>query len=785
MKRIIALLLSLVMLLSLAACGGKDKTPASSESGTTAGASTGYQPGQAGHYTYAYWGSNPSTWSPTDWETTGETAILSRLVTPLYSYFINADGTGYDTIPDAAAELPIDVTTTYAGNETYGVPADATEGWAYEIRLNEKMVWEDGTPLTADDYIYSLSQYLNPDMMNLRSSLFTEGNAALANAKSYYNSKQTGFAYRNANENGYVFADFTKAEDGYYYTADGNAVYLDWNNTNDYYLGGWSVREYVYDGDGYIPTTAYALDEFVNEDGYVPLNDEALGYVAPTMEGWGSDVSCILSVYVELTGNDTTFEDVGVVKNGDYSFTVILNKYVSQARIADTLASCLYCVKEDLYEANKSNAGGLIKSSYGTSADKFMSYGPYKMESHQPDKETIMVKNENWYGYSDSRWDNYYQTTDIVVQYITNTATAKQLFLQGELSTYGVGADDIAAYASSDYIRYQPGDYTYSFFLNTDEASLKDRDGNGVNHSILSILDFRKALSLCVDRAEFAQTLAGYTPTYTLLNTYYSYDDVTYRYTEAGESVLKDLYNTDDPDSVTGQDIEQACALFQSAYEQAVEKGLMKEGDSVQIDYWIPTSGDTTDQNQINYMNSYLAEATIGTSLEGKVQIVSTIGEDITTNMRKGLCDMMFNSWGGAATDPYWMMLCYCVEDYNFTYGFDVYNTQWTINVNGEDVTMSPNDWYEALHDTTYAGADKDTRDAILAAMELNLLEYYGVIPMLSQGYATLYQQRVSLGSDTWVNNVIGYGSMYEWTYSMDDAEWAAYCAENNHQLQY
>lgn len=800
MKKLLAMLLALAMLFSLAACSNTQDDPGKTDPGTTNTDTpnntdpgteyTGWTAGQAGHYTYTYWGSTPSTWSPTDWEQSGESNLLGRISTPLYSFRLNADKTDYVRIPDAAAELPIDVTAQYAGNEKYGVPENATSGRVYEVKLNEKLCWEDGTPVTADDYIYTISQFLNPEMLNFRASLFYEGNTALANARLYYNSLKTGMDYHSINDEWNApelqWDALVKGDDGCYYTADGRPVYVDWNIPTEYFYEE-SVRDWVGEGDGWITTDAYALDAYVNDDGYVPLTDEAYNYIQPLFDSWGDGYTMVwvCSYGTPVEPNGYTMDDVGVIKNDDYSLTFFLTKHVDADVFADTLSGNLYCVKKDIYEANKKEVGGLIKSSYGTSIDTCMSYGPYKMESFQPDKQTVLVKNENWYGYeAGSIWDGYYQTTDIVIQYLENDATARMLFLQGALSSYTVGADDMVTYAGSDYIKYSLSDYTWMFDLNSDVDSLKQRDGNGINHSILSVLEFRKAFSLCIDRTEFATTTAGYTPTYTLLNSYYTYNDIVYRNTEAGESVLKRLYNVDDVSKVTGQNIEEARTLFQQAYDTAVAEGLMSATDKVQIDYW-DTADDSTTQNRINYLNSYLAEATKGTDLEGKVSVVLKIGQDLYSNMSNGLCDMIGNSWGGAYQNPYWMMLCYCDESYNVAYGFDVYNTKWTFNVNGEDVTYSANDWYIELFEGEYSGADKDTRDAILADMEYELLSYYGNIPMLSQGSATLYQMRLKHGSDTWVNNVISYGGFSEYTYTMDDAQWEAYCASNNYQLQY
>ena len=81
--------------------------------------------------TYTYHGtySSVSTWSPTDWEISSEYDMLGYAATAFYGFWMNETQDGYDIVCELAAELPVDVTAAYAGNETYGVPADATQGY--------------------------------------------------------------------------------------------------------------------------------------------------------------------------------------------------------------------------------------------------------------------------------------------------------------------------------------------------------------------------------------------------------------------------------------------------------------------------------------------------------------------------------------------------------------------------------------------------------------------------------------------------------------------------------
>ena len=138
-----------------------------------------------------------------------------------------------------------DVTKDHTDDLTkYGVTlpegtaaADVKEGYVFEIKLNKDAKWENGEPINADtyvysmkmlldpkyknyratdyfdgslcianaknDYIYSMQQLLNPDMKNYRANLYIAGESALAGASEYYYSKDDGF-YKAAATLGYA-----------------------------------------------------------------------------------------------------------------------------------------------------------------------------------------------------------------------------------------------------------------------------------------------------------------------------------------------------------------------------------------------------------------------------------------------------------------------------------------------------------------------------------------------------------------------------------------------------
>lgn len=657
-KKMLALLLAASMMLSLAACGSKEKEESKDDA----------------TYTFKGTTASISTWNPTDWLFSSENELIAYTTSPLYSFNMNKDKDGYVIEPEVATKEPEDVTAEYAGNETYGVPADAKEGYAYKVTIREDFTWDDGTPITVDDYVYTVSQFLNPEMQNYRASSFYSGAGALANAVEY----------------------------------------------------------------------------FEGEEG-------------------------------------VTFEQVGIIKNDDHTMTFVYANPVSLFNFYYNHGS-MYLLNEKKYEANKSEADGLTKSSYNTSVETAASCGPYIVTAYQEDKEVKLAKNEKWYGWTDGKHEGQYQTTNIELQQIDEHTTQLNLFLQGNLDTVTLAVDDMATYGTSDYVYYQPDSYTYNYTINSDFDTLKSLEQEGQNHTILSYKDFRKGISLCMDRSDYtASTTAGSVPAFGLLNDIYMSDPeamTVYRESDQAQQVLKEAYGVENLDDLTGYDKEQAAQLFVSAYEQCLADGNITETDNILIEYH--TFGSTAaDQKGVDYLQKAINAAIAGTVLEGRVEVKLVEDPDLYSNMANGQVDLALTSWGGSTLDPYSLMECYLDPNYKGEYGYDPMTDEATINVNGEEITMTTNEWLVELLYGSYATADVDTRVTILAGLEKAVLLQYDAIPLYALTSCILYSQRVVLGSSEYVNSVIGFGGIQYMTYTMNDAEWAAYCAENNNQLSY
>ena len=626
-------------------------------------------------YTYNISSSTaPQTWSPTDWQMSNEGSILDYTTMGLYDFAMNKEKNGYDVVPEMASDFPVDVTVDYAGNKTYGVPAAAEKGYAWKISLNKKACWEDGTSINADTYIYSMQQFLNPEMKNYRASSWYDGKSALANAKKYY---------------------------------EGTAG-VEWKN-------------------------------------------------------------------------------VGLVKNDDYTITLILAQPTTLFYAEYDLAGN-WILKKDLYEAGKKKTGDIVKSSYGTSKESYASFGPYKIEEYQADKEMILSKNDKWYGWSDGKHTGQYMTTGIYVQYIDKPSTDLSLFLQGKLDLVGLSTTDLEKYGNSDYIMYSPQSYTYKFSLNSDFKTLKAEETPGINHTILSYRDFRHAISLSLDRSTFVTTcFAGSDPGYGLLNYLYVADAATdelYRNTNQAKEALCRFYGTKTVEDITGYDKAEAARYFRKAYDACLKSGNIKSGDKVEIDYH---SYNAEDNNMriVNFLQDAVNAATVGTSLAGRIVVKQVTDENYYDNMIKGSVDCAITAWGGAAFDPYSVLWCYSDPTAKLEYGFAPKTEKLTIRLGGKDIVKTYYDWYKALCTGEYVTADSDTRNTILAANEEGLLDTYTMIPLVYQNSSSLYSQRFIPGSVEYVDSLVEHGGIRFATYTMDDASWAAYCEKNNNQLSY
>lgn len=862
-KKILALLLALVMAVAVfAGC----QTPAEPSEATAAPAASGDPSGEATDApeadTYTYQDSvsvMATNWNPHTYQTTDDAYPVDTadIRIGLYELIFNdelhpVEGkepfTGYVVLPEMAASLPVDVTEQVkAEHPEFGIPEDMTSGYAYTIDLNPDACWEDGTPINADTYVYSMQKLLDPKLLNYRAVDYYAQNFSIAGAEEYANGGRT-VDLDNYAMSGYTLEDLTLGEDGQYVSPEGSPMFVGVNFDLSWTAqSGGTLQELVEaNGDQYFNMERWEeLVALADENGLAPLTEDSYAMLVSVIstDAWMEDESNAPCYFVERkTYPEVDFSTVGLYKSGDYQITLVLDKALAGFNLYYSLTSN-WIVKEDLYESCLTSSTGadgveVWSSTYNTSVETTSSYGPYKLVEFQTDKFMRYEKNENWYGWTDGKHEYVdpndgqtypmYQTTAIECEVVEEAATRKLMFLRGELMGYGLGSEDFDTYRSSEYCYATPAETIFFLILNGYLEAIQSReaaadfDKTQYDLETMTVLEFRKAVALTYDKDLFAATVSpARSGAYGIIGNAYVWDVDTgalYRDTDQAKQALCNAYSVDVSEyasldeaaaSITGYDPEQAKVFYGEAFTKALEAGYITDEDgdgisdqTVRIEYCISVDNDFMTQT-IDYLNEKMAEVTAGTPFEGKVQFVKSApyGNEWSDRIREGLSDTVLAGWQGVVLNPFSLTDQYVnpanMYDANW---FDATTVDMTLEltVDGEarSITMNLREWSDALNGAAVTAedgntynfgdgmADQQDRLTILAAIETQILGTYNYLPMLQDGSMALLSQQVYYVVEEY-NPILGRGGIQYLRYNYDDAEWAAYVAENGGELTY
>ena len=774
------------------------------------------------YYTYNDYIADTSTlnWSPLNWETSDDSSMLDYMSVGFYGFALNAKKDGWSVTCELAEALPVDVTKDYVGK--YGIKeGDTAKAW--KIALNKNAKFDDGTPINADTIIYSYKELLDPIMLNRRADSLYAGDFAIYGAKAYLYSGKTSM---EPNAPGkvptYTWDSKVKGDDGVYTTPDGAKMYFGLKTGYDW-TDGNSLADYA--AAGYLPDGFFekAL-EYADADGYVPVTDTTIAYLYSFTgsDDWGNEAESDLAQYVsyQVTNKVTTWDEVGVFKTGDYEIVMVtINPTADPNYFVPYNLSSAYVVKPDLWESCKTYRNAdkqevskdspdvvSITTTYGTSVETSASFGPYKMTFFQADKQITFERNDQWYGYSDGKHKGQYQTDKISIQVLSKHETQLLAFLNGEVDGVGLQADDMKTYSTSPYIRYTPQSYTTKLTFNTDVESLKKR-----GTQVLANENFRHAYSLALDRAKFATsyTSAG-TAGFGLLNKMYIYDPfsgASYRDTEGAMGALVGLYGLkfgdgDDAeygdleeayDAITGFNINQAREYMKKAYDECVADKSYDGSSKIEIEMLVYQQDDIYVQ-MFNFLNDALKAACEGTGFEGKVSLKMTVDADYYNTMYSGNTDMIFSTWGGAASAPYTILYeCYCDDSTGagnqMEFGFDTSKHMVKITVDGTDYVASLQKWALWADDSDpdckitsvdgsktlekFTAYDAMTKANFYGLLEKTYLGSFVTIPMYYRNSASLVSQKGDYAVKQYID-LISFGGLQFYTYNYTDEEWAA-----------
>ena len=396
--KLIALLLVAVMCFGvLASCGG-NKNPGGTTDGPSGGGDVVVPGGdeavnpykQAEYNTYT--STMPSNWNEMTYQDNNDTQILSYITSSFFDYdykfdgdkyladgSINADAIvegAYTTNYSAATKLE-DVTASVDAKWGYTAEQIKEGGYAWKITLRSDLKWDDGTPITAADFVYSMQQQLDPAFMNYRGNLYYD-TLRIKNSKGYFFQNQEG-TYNPVG---------SKYESNEAALAAGVTLYVDIHSL-------WGAAGYKDAAGNEAPQWVTITDEtvYASADGSDSISGAALWGGYSSILGVGGNYEAYVAIFEINTIRDVKWEDVGMYEvAGENAFVICLDKSYSLLAKDGSLSvwapyymSSLPLVHKAKYEANKhepAEGATLWTSTYNSDLASTASWGPYMLTEY-------------------------------------------------------------------------------------------------------------------------------------------------------------------------------------------------------------------------------------------------------------------------------------------------------------------------------------------------------------------------------------------------------------------
>lgn len=743
-----------------------------------------------------------------------------------FNYKFDANGKivpGAYTVEYSAATKLEDVTKKYAGK--YGLAADAEKGQAFAMTLRNDLKWDDGTPIKAADFVYTMMQQLSPKYLFATASNYYSGNYVIHNAQNYVKQGQKGW-FDNGNMN-LAYSDLALGADGKY-TLKGNECTIALKKPL-VWLQGNTLDSYVTNAPQYFDTAAYAsLLALADANGDVAVTAESLALLTTVITAkaaWGeTKENTVGYMYVNYEYPAMDFSEVGYfVGDNEYELVMVIDGTLNPLDAEGNLTyeagyyfSNWPLVKKDLWERCEDQSKTPYANSYCTSLEKSASWGPYKLTNYQDQKTYTVSRNDKWFGYGLPQYANQYQTDAIVTEKIEEWDTAWLAFQKGNLDGIGMDVKIAADYRTSKRAYFTPETYTFDLNIQSNATSKTDKR----NNLLLNYADFRKAISLSLDRDDYcAKNNPSSQAALGLLNSMYYYDvenGKVYRDTIQAKEAILNAYGAtknadgswkvgettytdieDALDATTGYNLTLARQLVESAVAQAKKDGKYSDGDEIILTYGIETQSANTDRVK-NWFQAAFDNMTKGTSIEGKVKIEYFMFSSATWSEQfaDGEYDLCFGAWGNAPFNPAYLLCETQISDENrYAVKWDPTTVEVTVKATPDDKHKDGNYTYNLAQwrlilqgkdgcPVNFKNFPMEDQLAALGAVETAILKEYYSIPVFSRYSASLMGYKVDYISYEY-NTFMGYGGIRYMTFNYDDTAWAEFVASNNNILNY
>ena len=835
LTRGIALLLALVMLLAFAGCTPAPTDPATTPTTQPQGTEPeGTEPpyvwvDDGKQYTYHTYNTvSPSNWNELTYQDANDSTLISYLNSSFFTYDFKFDEFG-EIVPGdfvikyAAAVGLEDVTGEY--KEAWGLGGD--RGFAFKITLREGLKWENGDPIVAGDFVYTMQQQLDPLFQNYRADSYYAGSVNIVGAQDYVKQGQSGWFPADGPYS--VYSEDLDSQIVFTLNAPTEAIPVECSMrpAMGFPASYDAAKCAAYLIANYLGGSAFTADVAAKMEGKTMAEIKADPEMKAAWDAligwWQTEPNEELDFFVtNYTYPEFSWDNVGLLALDDLTLVVIMTNPLELLDEEGNLTyHCAYdfsglpLVHKATYEANKVapvEGSTLWTSTYNSSKETSMSWGAYKLESFQTDKEWTVVRNTNWYGYALEENEGLYMTDTIVEEIVPEWSTAWLKFLAGQIDGIGIDPSIASEYKGSSRAYFTPDDYIQSAQLQSSKEGLESRESEGINKTILTYTEFRNAMSLAIDRVDYAakcttSSLAGFG----IFNSMHYYDVANggvYRNTDEAKKVLCDTYGVDVSkyasldeavESITGYNLEAARALVDAAYAKALADGEISETDKVVLTFGTSTDNEAT-RRHYDYLSNAWTEMCKGTALEGRIEFEfnASFGSKWASDFRAGGYDICLGGWSGAAWNPGYFLLAYLDEGYRYAVGWDTDAAMMTFTMkgvgeNGADITetMSLMEWYNCLngiegckYDWSEAALKEEQRLQLIAALEGEVLKTYYTVPLYYSFGASMLSYKVDYITYEY-NTFMGYGGLKYMTYNFDDAEWAAEVAKVGGELDY
>ena len=346
----------------------------------------------------------------------------------------------------------------------------------------------------------------------------------------------------------------------------------------------------------------------------------------------------IVNAYEYYTGTVTDFANVGFEVIDNYTFKVTFFEAKSQAD-AVAFGNDIRLVHPAQYEASLTSGG--TKSTYGTPATPYVSYGAYIIKTWDENQKLVFNKN---YDYVLKGTINYKSQ---VIQIVDNVDQRMQLFAAGQLSVAGLSQDYYAEYAENPNV-YKSWD-GYPQYLTVNLATSKYGDDGYEHPSIMFNEKFRQALLYGFDRKYYANNV--YAPnTASLLpipldTKSYIQDPLYYSESPAHLAVLE-AFGIDP--TTEGYIPDRAVSLFNEAYAEWVA-----EGNTGAVSIKLISANDEFSTNLVNYVKNHY-ETLFGAD-KILIDIVFSAPDANRLEIRNWNFDLSLNAVGfGSSSGAWW-----------------------------------------------------------------------------------------------------------------------------------